>query len=196
MEQSRVDIMVDLETLGNTMNASIIQIAAVPFNITEGAIYTEHVFEGFVDIAKSELDVNGSTLKWWFQTNPELLKTLIMKGEKSEEDVLVSFLRWIYKLPFDTVYLWGNGILFDNAIIKQKMKSYGLAYPIRYDKDRDVRTILELASIKENVTQNELKDRIRKEEFVFHNALHDALFQTELVCECYRILTKQEKGEE
>ena len=195
----RLDIMVDLETLGNTANSTIIQLAAVPFDLTTGEIFGNHIFNKTIDIEKTPLFVTGSTLKWWFNENPILLGTLLNSGKESEEAVLKSFIEWIdflqNSLGFDPPTLWGNGILFDNAILRERMQYYSLKYPILYFKDRDVRTILEIASLKQDIPEKELKKNFMDPEAVAHNALDDALFQVRLVSGCFDILKEGAKNE-
>ena len=152
METKRINIMVDLETLSTEENPTVFQIAACSFDIETGEILS--FFEKTADIScSSQLNVSGSTLKWWLNTNKELLADLVNKGNGSEEDMFKAFHSWLYTLVpqvptdngFKNIYLWGNGILFDNRIIQQKFKSFGLCHPILYRNDRDVRTIVDLA---------------------------------------------------
>ena len=64
----RTDVMVDIETLGTKEGATIFQIAAVSFDITTGETLDSINLIG--DISKYEtLTVDGSTLKWWLDTD-------------------------------------------------------------------------------------------------------------------------------
>ena len=193
-KKERIDVMVDLETLGTDFNAVIFQIASAAFDIETGNIVEE--FNEFADISKLTDDdgiINGGTLKWWLDTNKELLAELLSKNNAyTPRELLVIYHRWLNELTleYDEVYLWGNGILFDNAIIRHKFENYGLKYPIFYRNDRDVRTIFELAQIKTGETAKEMHDRIYDQERTAHDAMNDVKNQIALVSECYRILTK------
>ena len=193
-KKERIDVMVDLETLGTDFNAVIFQIASAAFDIETGNIVEE--FNEFADISKLTDDdgiINGGTLKWWLDTNKELLAELLSKNNAyTPRELLVIYHRWLNELTleYDEVYLWGNGILFDNAIIRHKFENYGLKYPIFYRNDRDVRTIFELAQIKTGETAKEMHDRIYDKERTAHDAMNDVKNQIALVSECYRILTK------
>ena len=190
----RLDLMVDIETLGNEMNSTIIQLACVPFDIETGAIYEDEIFNEVADIEKNELalEVSASTLKWWLKTDKELFTRLLNSGNLSTEDVIKLFHKqvkeWQNRVGVKNVYLWGNGILFDNQIIKHQMEAIGLYYPIHYRNDRDVRTILELASVKSGVSEQEIKDKLG-DGVNDHNAIHDVLYQINYVSGCYRYLT-------
>ena len=198
----RLDLMVDIETLGNEMNSTIIQLACVPFDIETGAIYEDETFNEIADIEKNEtaLEVSASTLKWWLETDKELFTRLLNSGSLSTEGIIRLFHRqvkeWQSRVGIKNVYLWGNGILFDNQMIKCQMEAIGLYYPIPYKNDRDVRTILELASAKSGVSEREIKDKLGNG-VNDHNAINDVLYQINYVSECYRYLTSntEELGE-
>ncbi|MGD1416455.1 3'-5' exonuclease [Bacillus stercoris] len=186
----RVDIMVDIETLGKESDSTIIQISAIAFDILTG----DHIstFNEIADIEKNEmsLEIDASTLKWWLKTNKELLTNLLNSGWYSSETVLELFGEWLRTQSNDikNVYLWGNGILFDNKMIQHQMELNGYEYPIFYKNDRDVRTVVDLASVKLGLSEKELKDKLKDNSLVEHNALDDVRYQIRLVVECYKTL--------
>lgn len=188
----RKDIMVDIETLGNKIDSTIIQLSAVSFDIKTGSIY--ETFNEVADISKNEstISVTGSTLQWWANTNAQLFAELLTRGDLSSEEVLRKFHEWLHVINRDSrqLYLWGNGILFDNAMIRQQFEAIGLDYPIFYRNDRDVRTILELASIKLGKSEKELREEIYDNELVAHDAFNDVANQVKLVSFCYNVLTE------
>lgn len=187
----RIDVMVDIETLGTSSNSTIIQIAAIAFDMYTGLFVD--TFNEITDIEKEGfMTVDGSTIKWWLNTNKDLLQELINTGKYSSEDILEHFHDWLIELS-DTnkeVFLWGNGILFDNKMIQHQLEDNCLDYPIYYKNDRDVRTIVDLASKKLRITEKELKERFNDLSLVKHNAYDDVKYQINLVRGCYEILTK------
>jgi hypothetical protein len=188
----RKDIMLDIETLGTGSNATIFQISAIAFDIETGHQYS--TFNSIADISKNKtLKADGSTLKWWLNTNKELLTELLNKGEESSEDLLNNFHTWLESQDKDNknIYLWGNGILFDNKMIQEQFIDLGLEYPIFFRNDRDVRTIVDLAGKKLGITEKELKERFNDENLVKHDAFDDVKYQISLVVSCYNLLTKQ-----
>jgi hypothetical protein len=185
---NRVDIMVDLETLGNTKDASMIQIAAAKFNIETGKILEE--FNFYIDIEKTEeLNTTGSTLRWWLKNHPELFTKIVNNGIVSEKTALELLHEFISKE--EDPYLWGNGILFDNAIIQNKMKQYGLEYPIFFRNDRDVRTIVDLVSKKLGMDNKAFIEEYSIDFGDRHDALNDVKAQISYVVKAYQILTKE-----
>lgn len=184
----RVDIMVDIETLGNKTESTIFQIAAVAFDIKTGkAIAT---FNKIADIEQNFSNyITGSTLKWWLNTNKELLSDLLNKGKGSSGQLLEDFHSWLTSPDLEgEIYLWGNGILFDNKMIQQQLQDEGLEYPIHYKNDRDVRTIVDLAATKLGISEKELKEKYKNQDLVEHDAYDDVKSQIALVVGCYKEL--------
>ena len=186
--------MTDIETLGNKSDSTIIQIAAMSFDIETGELLDS--FNEIADITKNKtLNVTGSTLKWWLNTNKELLTELINKGLWSSEEILSHFHDWInlsISCTGDEVYLWGNGILFDNKMIQNQLGSIGLDCPIFYRNDRDMRTIVDLASNKLGISEKDLREKFRDESLVAHDAYDDVKYQINVVSQCYKLLTQGE----
>jgi DNA polymerase III epsilon subunit-like protein len=191
----RKDIMVDIETLGNKIDSTIIQISAVSFDIKSGEIIDK--FNQIVDITKNQTPINvtASTLKWWTNINAKLFADLLSSGEESSEDTLRNFHAWLNEITPETknLYLWGNGILFDNAMIRHQFESIGLTYPIFYRNDRDVRTILDLAASKLGKNEKELREEVYDKDLVAHDAFNDVINQVALVSYCYNALTKEDE---
>ena len=178
-------IMTDIETLGTSEGSTIFQIAAAAFNMQTGDILGEINLK--LDIAKADLKVDGSTLKWWLNTDKELLTNLLNEGDLSEDEMLIQFDKWVRQ--FENRRLWGNGILFDNAKLKKAMESIGMEYPIRYNKDRDVRTILALASDITGKSEKEIKKEVEDINHRAHNAIDDVHKQINFVRHCYKLLS-------
>lgn len=155
----RIDVMVGIETLGNKADSTIFQIGAIAFDIRTG----KHLdgFNRFADVEKNKegINVSASTLKWWLKTNKDLFEELLNRGGESSESIVLSFRVWLMGLQREygdkNVYLWGNGILFDNKMLQHQMESYGYSYPIFYRNDRDVRTLLELTSLKTGLSERD-----------------------------------------
>ena len=192
-DEKRVDVICDLETLGTGYDATIIQIAAAAFNLTTGEIF--ETFNECVDITKGSINATGATIKWWLETNPELLKDILNRGTQSEAEVLKDFHDWL--IPDDflqnegfQVYFWGNGILFDNAIIRSHFEAIGLDYPIFFRNDRDLRTLLELASMKSGIPEKEIRHSCYDESAPAHDAMNDVKSEIAWAHKCYKLITE------
>lgn len=186
----RIDIMTDIETLGRGDNTTVFQIAACAFDITTGKIL--NTFNQIANIEKDkDIPIDGGTLLWWLKINKELLTELLDKGTVSQKEMFINFKDWIEELSDDeaNVFLWGNGILFDNKLIQSKMKQYDIEYPIFYRNDRDMRTIVELAALKTGVkTEKEFRTINRGKEYVEHDGLDDVKAQIDVLSKAWNIL--------
>lgn len=178
------NIMIDMETLGVSVYSPIISIAAVFFEI-DGSV--GKTFYRVVDLksALSHGQVEPSTLAWWMSQSDEARKIFSDPGAISLELVLRDLDAFITEEDnSESVKVWGNGSSFDNAILAQAYRDFGISLPWRFRNDRDVRTIVDLAKCLKSI--DPLKLAIR--EGVYHNALADALFQVQCVSIAYRVL--------
>lgn len=193
MNKQRTDIMVDIETLGRLPSSPIVQIAAVKFDVTTGQIYD--TFDVTIDVTTCAT-IEGATLLWWLQTNHALLQELMERGQESglsERDAIKKFCEWTQEKPKNAlntpkntdIFLWGNGILFDNKLIQAKCQQHNIPYPIVYRNDRDMRTLVELAAIKAG-NGSEFEYRSHFENVgTRHNALDDCFFQVKVLRQAY-----------
>ena len=189
----RVDVMVDIETLGTKSDSTIFQISAVAFDIATGRHFDK--FNRIADITKNEdyeMNVTGSTLVWWLNTNPELLADLLNKGKGSSKRLLEDFHRWLEELDSNDIHLWGNGILFDNKMIQHQFELNGLEYPIKYKNDRDLRTLVDLTCAKLGLTEKELRNKYYDPALEPHDAFNDVINQINITVNCYEELTRVE----
>lgn len=148
--KQRIDIMVDLETLGLKQGATIFQIAAAAFDIKTGEIV--HTFDKVASIyCTNDLKSEGGTLEFWLNQNRELFFKLQERANGCPNQLVGDFWRWLTTFTDreDTdVYLWGNGILNDNAWLQHAFEENGLDYPIFFRNNRDTRTLREATEMK------------------------------------------------
>lgn len=191
LKTSDVHVMVDLETLGTGDDATVFQIGATSFNLESGKILSKFKLAG--DIAKyKDIKIDGSTLKWWLDTNKNLLADIILNGSESEEELFAQFNYWLVKQSkkdnLSDVIVWGNGNMFDNVKIKYQInRLLKTGYPIFFKNDKDVRSVVYMAQLKLGLTEKELKELVPSNK-VKHDALEDCIFQSNLMHMCYRVL--------
>lgn len=190
--KQRIDIMVDLETLGLKQGATIFQIAAAAFDIKTGEIV--HTFDKVASIyCTNDLKIEGGTLEFWLNQNRELFFKLQERANGCPNQLVGDFWRWLTKFTDreDTdVYLWGNGILNDNAWLQHAFEENGLDYPIFFRNNRDTRTLREVT---------ELKALILDKEFTYekvgtlHDAMDDVRSQVNMVVAMVNFLAPEKK---
>lgn len=187
----RIDIMLDLETLSLKPKANVIQISAVAFDIKTGDILD--VFDQCCSVTMHRIS-DRDTLDWWEQTNPDLLQNIIARGVGvSQMLALGRFVNWVQKLRSELelehsqVFLWGNGVIFDNCKIQDMCEQFGIAYPIHYKCDQDMRTLNRL--YKDRLEFLGMQEPLELE-FVGteHDALDDCKNQIKAVVRQYNFL--------
>jgi len=134
------DIMTDLETMGNRPDAAIIAIGGVEFSLDTKTIGRE--FYEVVDLdsaMKAGGTVDASTILWWMQQSDEARAAFKRPG-KDIDFVLRLFKAWVQSAGED-VPVWGNGVAFDNVILRSAYDRLGLTAPWSFRNDRCFRTV-------------------------------------------------------
>lgn len=159
-------IMLDLETLGNSPNSVIISLGAVKFTneITE-SYYALISPQSCVDVG---LTMDVSTVIWWMNQS-EKAREIFKISTLPIGDVLYDFTSWIGGEDPKKIEMWGCGSDFDNVILENAYQKCNLKVPWRYSGNRCYRTMKNLFP---NVKMPE-KDKLS----VDHNALWDATNQ-------------------
>jgi hypothetical protein len=146
-----IDVMLDLETMGNRSNTAIVSIGAVEFNIVTGE--TGREFYKVVDLQScldAGLKVQASTIYWWMQQDQKARERICQKG-MGISDALLSFNTWMQDCV-EKVRIWGNGARFDLGILEDAYVACYLDVPWYFRSERDVRTLVSFAPhVKENM---------------------------------------------
>ena len=168
--------MIDLEMMGLIPGACIVSIGAVVFDPRVGVV-TKDTFYSELDYAAQQDDgftINESTLAWWEEQSPQVRDALY--GLDDLKDELKRLSAW---LPKDCK-VWGNGSIFDIAILEHAYRVYKLPIPWKFWNVRDCRTVKDMFES----TRGGLSVAIgsgRDKKNVAHNALNDAIHQAEYI---------------
>lgn len=157
-------LMLDLETMGVNPDAAITAIGAVMFDLETGEL--GDTFYRVIDLATA-VDRGGvmdaSTVLWWMQQSDEARRIYTTQGG----DYLLAledFAGFCYhRQPTD---VWGNGAMFDNAILARAYQRAKMPQPWSFRADRCFRTFKALFPCDPPPREG-----------VYHNALDDAIFQ-------------------
>lgn len=122
MSNKYTDVMIDIETLGTSPGAPIMEIGAVVFNANTDFISKKYTFRSTLD---SEAQIRDGfisrkdTIDWWQRTNPSLYKGL-RSSSKDYKKVAEDFEKWFKKIDskYSPVRLWGNSARFDIGILE------------------------------------------------------------------------------
>lgn len=155
----------DIESLDTKLSAIVVSIGAIWYDPNTDELGDQYY--NVLNIAEQR-DVGRSdspeTITWWAQQSPEARAVL----EAPHIPVQI-VLKQLGDFMFGVQGVWGNGVDFDNAIIGDLYRSFGVRAPWSFSKNRCFRTIKNLPLPKTFV------EPVR--EGTHHNALDDAIYQ-------------------
>lgn len=166
-------LMLDLETLGTSDNALITTVSAVQFDLESGLVGKQ--FEMAINWEEQEENgaiIDVGTVNWWLKQDQEALSAMMRLEQQSLEYFFSKFSEFLNETfgdKLNDVQLWGNGVTFDNVLIRNLYKRHNEKFPLPYWCDTDVRTLLAICDT--NVK--------KKVEFVGtkHKGIDDCLHQ-------------------
>ena len=163
------EIMIDIETLSTKSNAAILTIAALKFS-REDSLKNINEYETFYKrITRSstaDFDVDPATVEWWSKQNSEAKFEAL---ESTDRIDLKPALEELILFFGDISTVWSKSPDFDCVILTTAFASCGLESPWKFYNTRCVRTIMDLANVKnwEVCSRNQ------------HNAVFDCYGQIE-----------------
>lgn len=173
-------IMLDIETMGVSTSAAIMSIGACYFNPATGEI--GDTFHEQVDIS-SNGRIDASTVVWWMGQDDAARSKFKNNGKAGHINAALADFADFVK-PNSQV--WGNGVAFDNVIIRNAYEHPSCAdnVPWKFWNDRDVRTMVELGKVIGIDPKRDFPF-----EGVKHDALADAIHQAKYVSAIWQALT-------
>lgn len=169
--RAKTHIVLDLETIGQSTVAPIVQIAAVVASHHDPIPCVARSFDRRValtdeDLKKFSVDIN--TIEWWLAQSKEAQSTVFAKeGRVSLRQTITDFSFWASSLPGEKV-VWSHAT-FDPPVLENAYRVLGLECPIHRRDFLDLRTILRLAG--------DLKSSPKKEFGEAHTAPADARYE-------------------
>ncbi len=156
-----MNVMIDLETLGNKPGSVIVALGAVVFS-REGIsreFYTRIDADSCVKVG---LTMDPSTVKWWLNQGEEARAEILKPGLP----LAVACMDFTNFLFGHEAQVWGNGAAFDNVLLAAAFRAAGWEVPWKFWNDRCFRTL------------KAMRPEVRYEaQGVAHNALDDARSQ-------------------
>lgn len=181
----KLDVMLDIETLGTKPGSIITQISAVAFNIDTREKLEQFDCKLDLKTLGDEVLVNIDTLKFWTRndSNSRYLHSLLKTDNGVSPEIMAHKLYNFFK-ELETTYelplnIWGNGCLFDNQFIYDLFETYGIKNPIRYSNNMDLRTLLYTLENITGITKTTVLANCKNE--YQHNALEDCKSQIDQV---------------
>jgi len=160
---NKMNVMVDIETMGLGEHAAMVSIGAVKYN-DDGSGW--ETFYRAIDLHSSCEEggiINPSTILWWLDQSKEAQQAFLSGTRFHVHKALEDFIAFY---PVGGLF-WGFGATFDNIIVKNAIIRSGLTPPWSYHNDRCFRTLVaEYPEVVWNTDRG-----------VVHNALDDAISQ-------------------
>ncbi len=137
-------VMLDLETLGKSPRAVILQIAAVEFDprpqglILDAACFNVHIK---IDEQPGRV-IDGDTLMWWM-SQPDIARQHLIDGQHSATSLRLALQRlrmWIGSRRTEPEGIWCKNVVFDLGILCDAYATLGEDPPWHYRKPRDLRS--------------------------------------------------------
>jgi exodeoxyribonuclease VIII len=180
-----LDVMLDLETMGNGPNAAIVAIGAVEFDIEEGKLGREYYDR--VDLVSSVAAggvMDALTVLWWMKQGDVAREELHGPGRRYISPALDRFREWLRGCArLDDLRVWGNGAAFDNVILAEAYKrdDPNRMLPWNWWNNRCYRTM-----------KNARPDIEIERGGTHHKAIDDALAQARHLLQILEVMTRGE----
>jgi hypothetical protein len=179
------DIMIDLETLATSPDASILTIGAVRFDPFGDELNDRSMDSFYVKIDLDSCDriglvTNDDTIAWWGQQSKEAQEEAFSETGRID---IVDAMNQLYKFCWGAKRVWSHGASFDIVICEHIFKKIGKAVPWQYWQARCTRTLFDIGI-------NPVRPPVLK-----HHALEDAWNQAVGVQNVYRTLMCSTKSD-
>jgi hypothetical protein len=172
-------LMVDLETMDTSPDATILTLGAVHFNPYGNGYGDKIYFRINIDDQDAlGRKVDPGTLDWWAKQDPAIMEEAFSPDDRVP---LVEAIDRFHKFAWGCSTFWAHGSLFDIAIIENVYRQLGKPVPWQYWQIRDTRTLFDLGYDPDMPQGSK------------HNALEDAIRQAAGVQNIYRKLNIRER---
>ena len=185
-DTSPIHVMLDTETLGLEANAIILSIGAVTFyeQDVDGWMFGEKFYTD-IDPTKYPGAVDLSTIKFWMEQSAKGT-ACPMNGTDSLPEALDKFHSFLLRVCDNNpkrLVIWANGTDFDIPKISYAYKVCSAQVPWGYNSVRDARTVYKLYGDTYG---------LKLEKAGHHNALSDAIWQTEWLISIFKNLAEKD----
>lgn len=137
--------MPDLETIGVSNRAAILQIGWVVFNpesARDDIVQRMGFNVNLDDCMKLGGELTDDSVRWWLRQS-DAARASVSRPGLSLIGVLQTMIASYQGFPCERV--WSHGASFDIPIVEHYLRALGLKAPWRYSEVRDTRTLFELA---------------------------------------------------
>lgn len=140
------DIMIDLETLATSPNASVLTIGAVKFDPFGSELQMPSCEKLYIKVDidscdELQLEVNDDTVSWWSKQSKEAQEEAFsLEGRIHIREAMNK----LYKFCWGAKRVWSHGAAFDIIICENIFRKLNKAVPWSFWEIRDTRTLFDL----------------------------------------------------
>lgn len=148
-----VDLMLDVESLGNIPGCVLCQYTLVPFNINgkiyDGGISSYDILLHIGQQIAEGYDVDTDTLAWWM-TNPIEVRRRVFSGDVSIGAFCIDLTHHLSDIVKEhkEYRIWSTSAKVDFGISPVLFKRSNISYPVNHRSERCARTYLEMTKLK------------------------------------------------
>ena len=167
--------MIDIETLGTSLESVVVSIGATAFDIQTGTLFAEHY--SIVDrdsCVAIGLRVDPNNLEWW-KTQPSEVRSVTEAAGRPIRDCLLDLSRFV--TTYGCTKVWFYGPEFDESILRLCYERLKIDAPWKYWDVMCARTL-------DFIVPESRPDRTTPK----HNALYDARYQMAAVISAHHYL--------
>jgi hypothetical protein len=169
------DLMLDLETWGNSKDSVIVQIGACYFDRYTGEIGPKVCYNIDAESSIQEgFNVWASTLYWWMTQSNEARQSFVEEPKLHVRTAIEYFNTFAKQAK----QIWSHAT-FDFVILMGHFEKLNIKPNFHYRSARDIRTLTDLAN---------LPNKEYPQVGTNHNALDDCLYQVQYCVDCFNKL--------
>jgi hypothetical protein len=189
LDNNRVGIMLDLETLDTGPRSVITQVGVIAFGLDDPETEIRRITESLPAQPQIELKrtISFQTILWWMDQGQSARQKL-RESEGNDMEVLLALVRSIHRKLSElirtygesNVELWAKGPQFDVVNLESLFVDCGLPAPWKYNTVMDLRTLGNLAGVH--------TADVERGGLIEHVASEDAKYQINFYIEAIRRL--------
>lgn len=170
-------LMLDLETIGTTLHAPIMQVGMCYFDIGKALIKAE--YEVCIEL-QPQLDrgakTDGDTIMWWMMQGQDARKAMFAADQYLSPSIAFSE---VNQFLADADRIWSHAT-FDFVLLREAMRRHGIQPLFHYRKGMDIRTLTTIAKLGRNEVYKKYPNT-----GTHHTALADCRYQVQYVSDCW-----------
>lgn len=175
-------VMIDIETLGRSHDAAVIQVGLTKFSLTDqyelNPIIETRDWTIMLEDALVYGKVDADTLMWWLKQTkdePELYRTFFDPWAVAQKICVEALCGCVGWSQLDGV--WTNAPSFDFPILKHAIEAVGAKVPWTYRQERCSRSLFWYVMDR----WPSLADQLPTRKGILHSAKEDSIYQAEVL---------------